>query len=218
MNYPDFLGLFFSFFMQNADHLLSQRDLSVNLSYPQTVEYKLNNIEITPFQTINTKNLRPISNTSLGLDKPIKPLDRNEFKPNVNYKPNSKFSMLGSDNTWDIQGSLNFLKRSAAPKSMGQCAKSIRLALAQGGVNIRAVPSAKLLGNSLLSAGFEEIPSTASPIAGDIVVIQPYPGSIDGHSAMFDGSIWISDFKQQTLYPGVSYLLAKPPYQFYRKK
>ncbi|MFC0180967.1 hypothetical protein [Thorsellia kenyensis] len=129
---------------------------------------------------------------------------------------NSKFSTVIYNKNWDLQGSINYLKANAQPKSTGECAKAVRLALAQGGIHIEAVPSAKYLGESLMNKGFKEIPKDSQLIAGDIAVIQPPKGDIHGHSAMFDGKIWISDFKQQTFYPGNDYLISKPQYKIYR--
>ena len=51
---------------------------------------------------------------------------------------------------------------------------------------------------------------------GDVVVIQGIPGHPHGHMAMYDGSIWISDFRQPDLYPGTAYRVARPSYKIYR--
>ncbi|SET54142.1 CHAP domain-containing protein [Thorsellia anophelis] len=215
MNYNDIIILFFSILSSNTIEGTGNHVPHLNQLNPTSFFSKI----ITPTQNhTKQKYLSRPPQVYLGLDIPPKPLDKSELIPEFKRKSNSKFSMLGSDRSWDIQGSVNFLRRNAAPSSLGQCAKYIRLALANGGINIEAVPSAKFLGNSLLAVGFEEISASSTPIKGDIVVIQPYPGSIDGHSAMFDGEIWISDFKQQTLYPGVNYTIFTPPYRFYRKQ
>lgn len=48
-------------------------------------------------------------------------------------------------------------------------------------------------------------------------MIQGMPVHPHEHMAMFDGSIWISDFKQMHgFYPGDAYRTAKPPYKMYR--
>jgi hypothetical protein len=81
------------------------------------------------------------------------------------------------------------------------------MAIAAGGINILNTEFAKDYGNSLLKAGFTALPSSSNPEKGDVVVIQPYPGSRlqAGHMAMFDGKTWYSDFKQKDLYPGNGY-------------
>lgn len=54
-------------------------------------------------------------------------------------------------------------------------------------------------------------------IAGDVAIIQPIPGHPHGHMTMYNGSIWISDFKQYNgLYPGPSYRKHKPVFTIYR--
>lgn len=52
--------------------------------------------------------------------------------------------------------------------------------------------------------------------AGGIVVIDGFPGTPDGHMAMYNGSQWVSDFKQRDLYPGPRYRTARPGYKVYR--
>jgi hypothetical protein len=66
-------------------------------------------------------------------------------------------------------------------------------------------------------AGFVEVINPHTPMAGDVVIIQPITGHPDGHMAMYDGFIWISDFKQQHgLYPSEGYRTVAPPYKIYR--
>ncbi|MBB5411894.1 hypothetical protein HDG34_005860 [Paraburkholderia sp. HC6.4b] len=75
--------------------------------------------------------------------------------------------------------------------------------------------SAKDYGSSLVSAGFYEV--HGNPQRGDVVVIRSIPDHPHGHMAMYDGQIWISDFRQQHgFYPGPAYRSAKPPYRMYR--
>ncbi|MBP5132993.1 CHAP domain-containing protein, partial [Pseudomonas protegens] len=55
------------------------------------------------------------------------------------------------------------------------------------------------------------------PAAGDVVIIQPIAGHPHGHMAMFNGTLWVSDFKQlHGFYPGHSYRVHKPAYKIYR--
>lgn len=78
---------------------------------------------------------------------------------------------------------------------------------------------AKDLGGSLIAAGFVALPANASAQAGDVAVIQPIPGHPAGHTCMFDGKLWISDFKQlHGFYPGPGYRADKPPYVIYRHR
>jgi hypothetical protein len=76
--------------------------------------------------------------------------------------------------------------------------------------------SAKDYGESLEMCDFAII-EPVSPIAGDIVVIQPASARGHGHMAMFNGTNWVSDFKQMHgLYPGPEYRRLKPDYSIYR--
>jgi hypothetical protein len=77
---------------------------------------------------------------------------------------------------------------------------------------------AKGYGPFLISKGFRAVPNANySPRKGDIVVIQPYVGgNPSGHIAMYDGSRWISDFKQADFWGGKGYRAHKPPHTFYR--
>ena len=52
---------------------------------------------------------------------------------------------------------------------------------------------------------------------GDVAIIQPIAGHPHGHMAMFNGTQWVSDFKQQHgLYPNTAYRSLKPPFTIYR--
>jgi len=63
--------------------------------------------------------------------------------------------------------------------------------------------------------GFREVRGTPQP--GDVVVIQAITGHPHGHMAMFDGQIWISDFRQMHgFYPAQVYRTIKPAYQICR--
>lgn len=75
--------------------------------------------------------------------------------------------------------------------------------------------SARNYGSSLAAVGFYEV--HGAPQRGDVVIIQGMPHHEDGHMAMYDGNIWISDFKQMHgFYPGPEYRAVKPSYKIYR--
>jgi hypothetical protein len=86
-----------------------------------------------------------------------------------------------------------------------------------GVVTLARTQDAKDYGSSLTRAGFKEVPQGSTLHSGDVAVIQPYAvGNPGGHMAMFDGTIWISDFRQRTMYPGPGYRRMNPPYKIYR--
>lgn len=214
MHFGSFIILIFSFLF-NTDalnqFLSSFNTNAMNALFHNVVNEQSQHIQNFSIRENGTNNL-----ANFGLNKPTNDINYSSFPEKFNYKQNSKFSNVIFNKSWNLQGSLNHLRHFAYAESKGQCAKSIRLALANGGIYIKPVPSAKLLGPSLTQVGFVEIPKTSSIIAGDIVVIEPHADGADGHSAMFDGKIWISDFKQQDIYPGASYLASKPNYKLYR--
>ncbi|MCC8423777.1 hypothetical protein [Mucilaginibacter sp. UR6-11] len=98
-------------------------------------------------------------------------------------------------------------------------AKAIRLALEAGGINTASCPpAAKDYGPFLIKIGFDTV-GTANykPIPGDIRVFQPYPkGETSGFIDMFDGQIWISEYKEDGFWPTPQYEKYKPKYQIFR--
>jgi len=75
-----------------------------------------------------------------------------------------------------------------------------------GGMNTNGRPGdAKNYGPFLLQHGYHTVPGASyfgSEQVGDIAVFQPAPGhSQSGHIEMWDGTGWVSDFKQQHFSP-----------------
>lgn len=121
--------------------------------------------------------------------------------------------------SWDVNRAIEHLNQSSAGRhSTGNCAKFVRLAIAAGGgVPVMSTKHAKDYGPNLEAAGFHAL-TNVNPQAGDVAVIQPVPGHPDGHMAMYNGSIWVSDFQQQHgYYPGDTYRRVQPAVTFYRK-
>jgi hypothetical protein len=108
------------------------------------------------------------------------------------------------------------------PHSIGHCAEYVRKAVEAGGVKLFHHISAKDYGTSLVHVGFHKVVHTHANAhyhhrAGDVAIIQPIIGHPHGHITMFNGTSWISDFKQyHCVYPGHSYRQEKPPYAIYR--
>lgn len=109
----------------------------------------------------------------------------------------------------------HYARNQAAPSSLGRCAEYVRKAIEWGGISLQRTSSAKDYGPHLEAAGFHE--AFGSARKGDVIVIQPAPGHPHGHMAIYDGSHWISDFKQlHGFYPGPAYRNARPAYKIYR--
>jgi len=120
--------------------------------------------------------------------------------------------------------------------SKGECAAFVRKALAADGIVIAAKDheaAAYSYEKALRMGkyGFDVVadvgrglgfPPPASqdftPEAGDVVVIQAIPGHPNGHIAMYSGTRWISDFKQEHFWPHHAYDMAKPHYVIFRHK
>jgi RHS repeat-associated protein len=129
---------------------------------------------------------------------------------------------------YNIDNAVNWLNNNAHESwkdAKGQCAYYIRMALEAGGINTSNHPvPARLYGSYLKSWGFS-IENPTNYLKGDIAVIQGYPGATSdprtgipyGHIQMYNGSIWISDFKQnRPFWPGGKYEYYKPSFAIYR--
>jgi len=117
---------------------------------------------------------------------------------------------------WNREASIEFLNKNSGFQSRGRCAEAVRKAIEAGGIKLHRHGSAKDYGASLLQAGFA-IVRTPDAQTGDVVVIDGFIGHRHGHIAMFNGDIWVSDFKQNSnVYPGRSYTLHAPAYVIYR--
>lgn len=103
----------------------------------------------------------------------------------------------------------------------GHCARAVRISLEAGGLEKSIVRPklAKNYGPFLVQHGFRSVSLTNyKPMRGDIVVIQNYPGgNVAGHTAMFDGKQWISDFYQRDIWAGPGYRRYQPNYAIYRQ-
>lgn len=106
---------------------------------------------------------------------------------------------------WDINKTLQHLRKYAHSKSTHLCAKAVRLALEAGGLVGFRVPNAKDEVNlhTLETIGFKPIAEAVDNKVTEGYVPQPGDISISykngNHASMFDGNIWISDFTQKNL-------------------
>lgn len=140
---------------------------------------------------------------------------------------------------WNKDSALSHLNTSAHTRSQSNCAAYVRQAIEAGGMTITrpaprpglTYPAAADYGSHIQAKGFVPVYTYAgngSPLpnitsvpgqqAGDVVIIQPIPGHPYGHMAMFNGTQWISDFRQEQLgfYPGSAYQNLKPAFIMYR--
>ena len=105
------------------------------------------------------------------------------------------------------------IDKRADKKSTGYCARYVREAIEAGGMSTNGRPDyACKYGPFLLRKGFNQInitdPNDYTPIKGDIVVFDTYPGQSPdpaGHIQMYNGEKWVSDFVQRRFWPGTAY-------------
>jgi hypothetical protein len=119
---------------------------------------------------------------------------------------------------YDIPRAVSVLTSRSLDKSTGSCARFVRIAMEAGGLNTSRRPvSAKNYDDYLPSLGFTDVSSSSySPKTGDISVIQSIPGHVHGHICMFNGTIWISDFRQRDFWGGSAYRNSRPRVNFFR--
>lgn len=132
-----------------------------------------------------------------------------------------------------IDEAVDHLEKNAEKMPQGWCAKYVRRALNRGGFSVGAPNDgghyyARNYGSELMQAGFKPIVTSPHPskypIAGykphkgDVMVMDTYPTQSKpaGHMAMYSGKQWISDWPQQSFWPGRGYLDYKPSYTIYR--
>src|SRR5688572_5900426 len=119
---------------------------------------------------------------------------------------------------WDVEKAVRHLQANAESGSLGKCARYTREAIEAGGGTLTRHISAKNYGSSLTAVGFVALTFTPKDgyAKGDVAVIQGFDGHPHGHMQMYDGTRWISDFKQRDFWPGGSYRRKKPAYVVYR--
>jgi hypothetical protein len=132
---------------------------------------------------------------------------------------------------WNLQLALNTLRTTAFASwrtHTGEwlCATATRRAIVMGfgGDAAEAQISrndAENFDNTLRNAQF--VPLGMLPgdlLPGDVIHIQPFTSEPHGHVAMWDGTEWISDYRQgggpAGFYPNGRYRRVRPPYQIWR--
>jgi signal peptidase I len=125
-------------------------------------------------------------------------------------------------NGYDINKAIDNLNEKAKPGSIGSCAKYVRLAIEAGGLPTEGRPvGATDYDKFLPKLGFNTVDSTNYiPQKGDIVVFKAFQGKNKyhqyGHIQMYNGSQWVSDFKQRDFWAGSDYRIYKPEYVIFR--
>lgn len=93
--------------------------------------------------------------------------------------------------------------RVALSRSSGRCARYVRTALQAAGYDFKPNPSAYQYATrgTLAGAGFTKISNDMPPQVGDVIVYDRSSKHPHGHIQIYDGSNWISDFRQNSISP-----------------
>jgi hypothetical protein len=154
-----------------------------------------------------------------------KPVDRFEAASPQLAKRSTSVKQLrasgGGTSNMDIDKAVAHLDANAHGKSQKKCAQYVRQAIEAGGVrlDVNTRPGeAKNYGPYLGRHGFKAVDTqNYVPQKGDVAVIQNYPGgSAAGHIAMYNGTQWVSDFRQTDMWSGPGYRKHQPSYEIYR--
>jgi predicted chitinase len=120
---------------------------------------------------------------------------------------------------YDIDAAVTYIIDNAEPKSLGKCAKYVRLAINEGGIsNIYGHATEYYDTDKLVKYGFTKIGTNLDSIQlkkGDIAAFGSVKGHKYGHIAMWTGTQWVSDFKQKSFWVANQYSIEKK-YAIYR--
>ena len=109
-------------------------------------------------------------------------------------------------------------------ESINRCARYVRLAferafkkLTKRPFNMKQARTATIYGPSLILAGFEvvKISDDSKIQKGDVVIFGVTSTSPFGHIAVWNGNIWISDYRQDSIFPDETYHDLVPTYYRY---
>ncbi|MEO8234263.1 MAG: hypothetical protein ABI549_02510 [Flavobacterium sp.] len=128
---------------------------------------------------------------------------KNGFAKEFNIVCNCK--KASAKTGYDIDAAVTYIESHAEASSTSACAKYVRQAVEAGGLTSNASPRNALNYFTILKdLGFTEL-QTTSYIKGDIVVFDGVEGHQYGHIAMWTGTQWISDFKQNSIIVNTAY-------------
>jgi len=120
---------------------------------------------------------------------------------------------------FDIDAAVSHLNKKAHPKSIHRCALYVREAIDAGGLlGLSGDAEAYYNTDRLVQKGFTMIGTNKETITfkkGDIVAFKEQIGHKWGHIAMYNGSQWVSDFKQNGFFVSTTYK-AKKEYKIFR--
>ncbi|WP_379968306.1 glycoside hydrolase family 19 protein [Epilithonimonas sp. UC225_85] len=120
---------------------------------------------------------------------------------------------------YDIEAAIAHLDSNALAKSKGKCALYVRQAINAGGIDNLSGHATEYYDIDKLSKyGFTKIGTDLNSISlkkGDIATFGSVKGHPYGHIAMWNGTNWVSDFKQKSFWVATQYSVDKK-YAIYR--
>ena len=119
---------------------------------------------------------------------------------------------------WNPENAAKYATENAEPKSVGLCALYVRKAINAGGIPLYKCGSAWHYRYVLPILNFAEKEVSDELKIGDIVVFQPIGGRKYGHIAIWNGTQWVSDFKQRNLIVHSDYTKDGAEYRIYRRE
>lgn len=171
--------------------------------------------------------------------QPAQPPRRNIIRELFGTRP-AYGGQLPKPKALNVDKSVDYLRRNISPKQYGdgKCATNVANAIRAGGIPLgrpatrhsegASAPWALDYGPVLEDVGFSAVaasdasglypPKGYTPQKSDVAVIQPIKGQNPaGHMAMYDGTQWISDFKQhRDIWPNYSYQKNGSAFVIYR--
>jgi hypothetical protein len=177
----------------------------VNLIYKSS-ELILKSEKIFTTSISKKQNATKSSETKLP-EIPISSEDKQKNEKETNTTPLSTPS-----GSYSIERAVNELNKNSLSGSNSACAKYVRLAIEAGGIQVGHEGergSAYMYKDILPDIGFSEISNKDyKPQKGDVAVFASIPRHKHGHIAMYNGSQWVSDFKQKSFWVATSYKTA----------
>lgn len=120
--------------------------------------------------------------------------------------------LLYYENPFDWQSANNVLqgyvaKNGTVAPHPGMCATAVTQAMvaATGKPYVRGDAGQGMI-DKMSQYDYVQIPKEGyQPQAGDVITEMPLPGHTYGHTAMYDGTHWVSDFQQSDMWGGSGY-------------
>lgn len=170
---------------------------------------------IRTFQAEQTSGFAPDGKISPGFST-LAALNQNVHRDNVTAEAANATEAATGNPNYSVANAVATLNANALANSVGRCARYVRLAINAGGIATPNNPISAYQYNGYLEQfGFVQVPA-GNYQAGDIAVIEAFGTHVHGHIQMYNGSQWISDFRQRDFWPGSSYRNTQPGFVIYR--